>query len=123
MYKSKSRQDQYNLWRQTGWALAPLLLAIIAYPLLPARVYIPTAMASLEPWGVKGNIFIYPVFCLILWFFIWLFVFFNRLYEKNLKVTRQKYQPLESYYIWGSWILDGLATVMVLIQVVVTVSH
>ncbi|WP_047998540.1 hypothetical protein [Lactiplantibacillus herbarum] len=123
MFSIKNVHGHYSLLRQTGLAAIPMLLAIIAYPLLPARVYVPTALASLEPWGIKGNIFIYPVFCLILWFFIWLFVFFNRLYEKNLKVNRQEYNPLESYYIWGSWILDGLATVMVLIQIIVSVTH
>lgn len=83
MFNVKDEHGHYNLWRQTGLALLPLLLAIIAYPLLPNRVYVPTAVTSLTPWGIKSNIFIYPVFCLILWFFIWLFIFFNRLYEKS----------------------------------------
>ena len=80
MFNVKDEHGHYNLWRQTGLALLPLLLAIIAYPLLPNRVYVPTAVTSLTPWGIKSNIFIYPVFCLILWFFIWLFIFFNRFF-------------------------------------------
>lgn len=122
MFSIRNEHGRYNLWRQTGLALIPLVVALIAYPLLPSRVYIPTAMASLAPWGVKGNIFIYPVFCLILWFFIWAFIFFNRLYEKNLKVTHQTYHPLENYYIWGGWILDVLATLMVVVQIVISVK-
>ena len=123
MFNVKDEHGHYNLWRQTGLALLPLLLAIIAYPLLPNRVYVRTAVTSLTPWGIKSNIFIYPVFCLILWFFIWLFIFFNRLYEKNLKVTRQKYRPMENYYVWSSWVLDILATLMVVVQILVSVSR
>lgn len=121
MFNIKDEHGHYNLWGQTILALVPLLLAVIAYPLLPGKVYVPTAVTSLESWGIKSNIFIYPVFCLILWFFIWLFVFFNRLYEKNLKVTRQKYRPMENYYIWSGWVLDILAALMVLVQIIVSV--
>jgi hypothetical protein len=51
MFNVKDEHGHYNLWRQTGLALLPLLLAIIAYPLLPNRVYMPTAVTSLTPWG------------------------------------------------------------------------
>lgn len=123
MFNLKHEHGKYNLWKQTGLAFIPLVVALIAFPMLPNRVYVPTAMASLSPWGVRGNVFIYPVFCLILWLLAWAFIFFNRLYEKNLKITRQSYRPLETYYIWGSWIIDLAATVMVLIQVAVTLTH
>lgn len=53
MFNVKDEHGHYNLWRQTGLALLPLLLAIIAYPLLPNRVYVPTAVTSLTPWGSR----------------------------------------------------------------------
>jgi len=113
----------YNLWKQTGLAGIPLLLAVIAYPVLPAKIFVPTSIAGMTSWGIRSNIFIYPLFCLALWFMAWLFIFFNRLYEKNLQTTRQAYKPLENYYIWGSWVLDALAGLMVLIQIFVTIIH
>lgn len=122
MFSLKNEHGRYNLWRQTVLAGIPLFLAIIAYPGLPSKIYVPTAMASLSPWGIRSNIFIYPIFCLILWAFIWAFIFFNRLYEKNLKVTKQAYRPLESYYVWGSWVIDLLASGMVLLQVFVSLT-
>lgn len=123
MFNLKPKQRHYNLWKQTGLAAVPLVLAVIAYPFLPAKIYLPTSISGMTPWGIRSNIFIYPIFCLVLWFMAWLFIFFNRLYEKNLTVNRQAYKPLEMYYIWASWVLDVLAILMVLIQLVVTMVH
>jgi len=119
----KPKLRHYNLWKQTGLALIPLLLAVIAYPVLPAKIFVPTSISGIAPWGIRSNIFVYPLFCFALWLLAWAFIYFNRLYEKNLKVTHQAYKPLENYYIWGCWVLDGLAVVMVLIEIFVTVMH
>ncbi|MFC6180812.1 hypothetical protein [Lactiplantibacillus daowaiensis] len=123
MSNFKLKLRHYNLWKQTGLALIPLFLAVIAYPVLPAKIFVPTSVSGLSQWGIRSNIFVYPLFCLALWLMAWAFIFFNRLYEKNLTVNHQAYKPLENYYIWGSWVLDALAAFMVLLQIFVSILH
>jgi len=118
-----AKTKKYNLKKHTLYALIPLLVSFLIYPFLPNRIFVPVATADLSPWGIRSNIFVYPLFGLLLWLGILAFVYFNRLRERNLDNIHESYKPLEGYYILGGWIIIVLTTLMVLIESLVTLLH
>ncbi|APX71632.1 hypothetical protein M5C72_00310 [Companilactobacillus allii] len=118
-----TKTKHYNLKKQTLYALIPLLVSFLIYPLLPDKIYVPTATTDLSPWGIKSNIFVYPLFGLILWLGILAFIYFNRLRERNLDNIHESYRPLESYYILGEKIIIVLTTAMVFVEFIVTLLN
>lgn len=118
-----TKTKHYNLKKHTIYALIPLLVSFLIYPFLPSKIYVPAATADLSPWGIKSNIFVYPLFGLLLWLGILAFIYFNRLRERNLDNIHESYRPLEGYYILGEWIIIVLTTLMVLVEFLVTLMN
>lgn len=114
-YKSKSLVSNSIL------ALVPLFIAFILYFFLPSSINIPTLVSSGYTTGPKSSIFVFPIFCIVIWIANVAFILLNRLREKNYSNIGTNFTPLEKYYVWASWVIDIFFSILVIFQAVISI--
>lgn len=101
-------------------SFSPLVLALIVYPFLPDKIFVPSSVSGMQQVGTKNNIFVFPIFCIVAWLVCWFFIKINRIRERNDKrVTNNQVRSIENYYVWGSWGVDLIGFLAVLCQLLI----
>jgi hypothetical protein len=101
----------------TVFAFIPLFCAAVFYKFLPEKIPVPSSIAGMGQWGEKGNVFVFPIFCIIAWFVCWIFIKVNRIREHNEeKLNNRPIRSIETYYVWASWAVDIISLLAVLYQ-------
>ncbi|MBU7562903.1 hypothetical protein NVV78_05080 [Pediococcus ethanolidurans] len=99
------------------FAFSPLILALIIYPFLPNKIFVPSSVSGMQQVGAKNNIFVFPMFCIIAWLVCWFFIKINRIRERNYKhIENNQVRSIENYYVWASWGVDLIGFLAVLCQ-------